>query len=112
MSVADRSLRALALTIPLLLSFGQSIPHPDDWPVYGRDSGSSRFSPLDQINTKNVAQLKRAWTYHTGETGRGWETTPIVVGGVLYLSTQNQNIVALDPETGKEIWKYRNPSPA
>ena len=79
--------------------------------MYGRDAGSSRFSPLDQINTGNVSQLKRAWTYHTEETGRGRETTPIVVGTVLYLSTHNQNIVALDSETGREIWKYRNPHP-
>ena len=64
-----------------------------------------------QINTANVSHLQRAWTYHTGEQGRSFEATPIFVDNVLYLSTQNQNIVALNPETGKEIWKYTNPTP-
>src|SRR6266481_388821 len=84
----------------------QAIPQKGDWSAYGRDPGGARYSPLDQINTKNVTQLQRAWTYHTGERGRGFETTAIVVDGVMYFSTQNQRIVALDPETGKEIWKY------
>jgi glucose dehydrogenase len=90
----------------LVPAFPQAIPQKGDWPAYGRDPGGTRYSPLDQINTKNVAQLQRAWTYHTGERGRGFETTPIVVDGIMYFSTQNQRIVALDPETGQEIWKY------
>src|SRR6266545_4161555 len=78
--------------------FAQAIPHKGDWPVYGRDPGGARYSPLDQINTKNVAQLRRAWTYHTGERGRSLETTPIMVDNVLYFSTQNQKVVALNAE--------------
>ncbi len=77
-----------------------------DWPAYGRDPGGTRYSPLDQINTTNVQRLQRAWVYHTGEPGRAFEVTPIVVDGVLYFATQNQKIVALDPETGREIWKF------
>jgi glucose dehydrogenase len=84
----------------------QAVPQKGDWPIYGRDSAGTRYSPLDQINTKNVMQLQRAWVYHTRERGRAFETTPIVVDNVLYFSTQNQKIVALDPETGTEIWKY------
>jgi glucose dehydrogenase len=106
-----RSIWVGLLAGSLLSGLSQSVPQDGDWPIYGRDPGGSRFSPLDQINTSNVSQLKRAWTYHTGEEGRSFETTPIVVDNVLYLSTQNQNIVALDPETGKQIWKYNNPSP-
>jgi quinoprotein glucose dehydrogenase len=87
-------------------AFPQAVPQKGDWPVYGRDPGGARYSPLDQINTKNVTRLERAWTYHTRERGRAFETTPIVVGNVLYFSTQHENIVALDPETGKEIWRY------
>jgi glucose dehydrogenase len=107
---------SFARGIPIVVAFsavllGQATPGVDDWPAYGRDQGSSRYSPLAQLNTNNVSQLKRAWTYHTGETGRGWETTPIFVGGVLYLSTQNQDIVALDPDTGKQMWRYKNPHP-
>lgn len=75
--------------------------------MLGRDPGGTRYSALSQINTTNINRLARAWTYHTGEQGRGFETVPIVVDNILYLSTQNQNIVALEPETGKEIWKYK-----
>jgi quinoprotein glucose dehydrogenase len=76
-----------------------------EWPAYGHDAGGARFSPLKQITPENVGKLRRAWVYHTGESGN-FETTPIVAGGVLYFSTQAQKIVALEPETGKEIWKF------
>jgi glucose dehydrogenase len=92
-------------------AFSQITPQNGDWPVYGHDAGGTRYSPLKQINTTNVSRLQRAWTYHTGETGRSLESTPICVHGALYFSTQNQNVVALDPITGKELWKFANPSP-
>jgi quinoprotein glucose dehydrogenase len=76
-----------------------------DWPVYGHDPGGTRFSPLAQINASNVAKLQRAWTYHTGDRG-SFETTPIVVDHVMYFTTPMQKIVAVEPETGKEIWKF------
>jgi hypothetical protein len=55
----------LALIIPAILGplLGQALPQTGDWPAYGRDPGAVRFSPLDQINTTNVSQLQRAWTY-------------------------------------------------
>lgn len=65
-----------------------------------------RYSTLTQIDTKNVTRLAPVWTYHIGEQGRQFESTPIVIGGVMYVSTQLQRIIALDPETGAEIWKY------
>jgi glucose dehydrogenase len=83
------------------LAFGQK-----DWPTYGHDPGGMRYSPLTQIGPNNVGKLRRAWTYHTGDAGTQFESTPIVVGNRLYLSTQNSRIVALEPETGKEIWAY------
>jgi quinoprotein glucose dehydrogenase len=86
--------------------YGQAVPKKGDWPVYGRDAGAMRYSPLDQIKTTNVTHLRRAWTYHTGERGRAFEVTPIMVDGVLYLSTQNEKIVALNAENAAEIWKY------
>ena len=78
----------------------------NDWPAYGHDPGGMRYSPLSQINTSNVGKLRRAWTYHTGDTGNQFESTPIVVGDRMYFSTQIGRIVALEPETGKEIWRY------
>jgi glucose dehydrogenase len=97
---------ALASAILALPACPQAAPRKGDWPAYGRDPGGTRYSPLDQINTKNVGRLQRAWVYHTRERGRAFEVTPLIVDDVLYLATQNQKIVALEPETGKEIWKY------
>src|SRR3954463_2565224 len=87
-----------------------------DWPFYGGNPGGTRFSSLQQINRENVGKLKRAWTYHTGEVNRTnqtdrhrvapFETTPLVVDGVLYLSTPSNRVVALDAETGREIWQF------
>jgi quinoprotein glucose dehydrogenase len=87
-----------------------------DWPMFNRDLAGTRFSPLTQINTTNVATLKQTWTYklrpHDGKplTGQSpselfQEITPIVVNGVMYMPAANR-IVALEPETGKEIWSY------
>src|SRR5262249_11897675 len=68
--------------------------------------GGMRYSPLNQINMSNIKKLRRAWTYHTGDSGNQFETTPIVVNGRMYLSTQTSRILALEPETGKEVWSY------
>jgi len=83
-----------------------------DWPTYGNDPGGTRYSPLAQINRENVAKLKVAWIFHTGDisdgrNGRkrsGFETTPILVDGTLYLTTPFNRVIALDPETGKQRW--------
>src|ERR1700676_1993187 len=82
-----------------------------DWPMYNRDLAGTRYSPLKQINTGNVAKLTRAWSFHlapdsttVGITG-GSEFTPIVVNDVMYLATGNR-VVALEPETGREVWRY------
>ena len=83
-----------------------------NWPAYGRDSGGTRYSPLAQITRANVTQLKVAWTYRTGEADRkavsggraSFEATPLVVDGILYLSTPFNRVIALDPETGAERW--------
>ncbi len=88
-----------------------------DWPMYRRDYAGTGYSPLSQIDTRNVGTLTQAWTFSLQSSaaapaggGRGGggvnsEATPIVIGGVLFLPTANR-IVALDSETGKEIWSY------
>jgi quinoprotein glucose dehydrogenase len=84
-----------------------------DWPYYAGDAGGSRYSPLTQINKSNVAALKIAWTYHTGDVSDGsgdrpkseFETTPIVADGTMYLTTPFNRVIALDPETGQEKWR-------
>src|SRR5580704_10360555 len=85
-----------------------------DWPYYGHDAGGTRYSPLTQINRENVTNLKVAWTFHTGDisdgSGRpkrsGLETTPILVDGILYLTSPFNRVFAVNPETGKQIWVY------
>jgi glucose dehydrogenase len=70
--------------------------------MYNRDLSGTRFSPLTQINTRNVARLKKVWSYHVPAAS---EVTPIVVNGVMYLPA-GKTVVALEPETGKEIWSH------
>ena len=99
-------LRHLAL---LLVAAG---PAPGEWRHYGGDPGGGRFSRLAQINRGNVARLGRAWTYHTGEQTRtAFEATPLVVAGVLYFTTPASRVIALEAETGKELWQF-DPHPA
>src|SRR5580698_8749156 len=88
-----------------------------DWPGYNGDPGGQRYSALTQINSKNVSKLKLAWQYGVDPTGidvssgearaaTATEAVPVMAGGLLYTPTRNRTIVALDPETGKEVWKY------
>jgi quinoprotein glucose dehydrogenase len=84
-----------------------------DWPVYGHDPGGQQYSPLKQIDVRNVAKLQVAWTYDVRPAAapapvrnHTSQATPLVVGGILYLGTPYNHIVALEPETGKKIWDY------
>ncbi|WP_425317914.1 glucose/quinate/shikimate family membrane-bound PQQ-dependent dehydrogenase [Pseudomonas nitroreducens] len=82
-----------------------------DWAHYGNTEGGSRFAALDQINRGNVDKLKVAWTYHTGDVaisdGNGAEDqlTPLQVGDKVFICTPHNNLIALDADTGKELWK-------
>src|SRR5450631_4116759 len=88
----------------------------EEWPAYGHDFGDSRYSPLSQISPANVGRLKPVWTYHMrtpDRVGRGFaasENTPLVVDGVMFVSTPYGRVVALDAETGKQIWAYAVPN--
>ena len=78
-----------------------------DWPSFGRDYTSQRFSPATQINTKNVKDLALNWAYKSGVVG-SFQTTPIVQNGIMYLSLPFNHVVALDAKTGKELWRYNH----
>lgn len=86
----------------------------DSWEYYGHDAGGTRYSPLDRITRDNVSQLTVAWTFRTGDIAdgksggkrSGFETTPIVVDGTMYLTTGFNRVIALDPETGATKWTY------
>ena len=76
-----------------------------DWTTYGGSAADDRFSPLTQINRGNVDQLKVAWTFDTGEPG-GLQTSPLIIGGILYGFTPTQKVIALDAASGKKIWTF------
>lgn len=88
----------------------------NDWAAYGRDEGGQRYSPLTQINTNNVAKLKLAWQYGLDPKAASLtgpqrvlpptEAVPIVIGNVLFTPTTQHTVVALEADTGQEIWKY------
>ncbi|MBX5461537.1 MAG: PQQ-dependent dehydrogenase, methanol/ethanol family [Steroidobacteraceae bacterium] len=78
---------------------------PDEWITIGRDYAETRFSPLRQINSSNVARLGLAWSYDPGSL-RGLEATPLVANGVLYATSDWSNVFALDARTGRELWRW------
>jgi quinoprotein glucose dehydrogenase len=112
-----RALKAILLAaVAGAALYAQGASRSAGWPSYAGDPQGRRYSPLTQITTKNVSRLKLAWQYGVAQPDAGTGSTvnavgrsqavPILVGGVLYTSTARRTIVALDPATGKEIWKY------
>ena len=87
-----------------------------DYPVYGGNKAGNRYSPLDQINTTNVKNLQVAWMYNTAETvdpnnskterPKAIQCQPIVVNGILYGTTSDLKLFALNAGTGKQLWKF------
>src|ERR1044071_10488582 len=115
-TIPHRTMASIGVHLLLLLFVSQVSAKRanSEWRYYGGDEGGSRFSPLAQINTSNVQSLKRVWTYHTGELDLGLATasfqasfscTPLLVDRVMYISTPSSRVIALDAETGRELWK-------
>lgn len=84
-----------------------------DWPAYGGTDHATRYSPLDQINVANVDELTEVWSIRTGDMpGEGAENayspenTPLKVGDRMYLCTAMNILIAVDPATGREIWRH------
>ena len=80
-----------------------------DWRAHGADSGHTQYSSLDQITTGNVSQLKVAWTYHAGDMREGRsqiQCNPLVVHGVLYATSPQLKVFALDAATGARKWVF------
>lgn len=91
------------------------------WPSHGNDPGGSKYSALDQVHRGNVQNLERAWIWQTGEapipmarvpvagqplTPGKFQGTAVMVDGTLYIATSYNQVVALDPDTGEERWRY------
>lgn len=90
-------------------------PAVTTWMHFGRDEGGRRFSSLETINPENVKQLRKAWEYHTGDldparfntfSTRGFQATPLLAQDTLYFCSPLNQVIALDPATGKEKWSY------
>src|SRR5438105_9615744 len=87
-----------------------SSKEPQHWLTYSGDYAGRRFSTLDQINTRNALSLVAKWVYQTAATGK-FETTPLVVDGILYGTGQDDRAFALDARTGRPIWQYQRQLP-
>jgi quinoprotein glucose dehydrogenase len=98
-------LAALAAPLTLLGAPTAASPANLDWPAYLGDKGRSLYSPLRQINRSNVAQLRVAWAYDTGDKGE-YQANNLIVAGVLYTATPTRKVIALDAGTGRELWKW------
>jgi quinoprotein glucose dehydrogenase len=94
---------------------GQSTPlRQVEWPLVGADQENSKFSPLADINADNVQRLRIMWQWQHGETRRedyqtvpgNFETTPLMIDGVLYVTTPYNNVAAISADTGKELWRF------
>src|SRR5262245_3570735 len=98
------------ISLPLVLAFCARAGQPTDWPAYLGDRSNSHFSPLTQINTRNVANLQVAWTCHTGGArpdGRSQiQCNPLIVDGVLYGTSPELVLFAVEAATGKELWRF------
>lgn len=100
----------LASTALALLAACSRGPADRDWPAFGGDAARTQYSPLDQITTSNVSRLQVAWTYRTGDArlpGRSQiQCNPIVVSGVLYATSPQLKVFALDAATGEQKWTF------
>jgi len=89
----------------------ESAKEPQNWLMYSGDYAGHRFSALEQINTTNAASLVPRWAYQTMGGGK-FETTPLVVDGILYATGQDDRAFALDARSGRPIWQYQRALPS
>jgi alcohol dehydrogenase (cytochrome c) len=85
-------------------------PEAGNWLMIRRTYDGQGFSPLSQINTGNVSKLRPVWVFATGEA-RVHEAAPIVNNGVMFVSTPNNQVLAIDAKSGNQLWRYRRPRP-
>ena len=103
----------VAAASPTTLPPSEAAIPASEWPAYGRTPGGSHYSPLTAITPENAPKLRKAWEYRTGDIRTDddpeettYEVTPTKIGDRLYLCTAHHIAIALDPVTGKEIWRY------
>jgi len=107
----------IALTLALALTlagFSSAAPPANSWTHYGGDPGGQRYVPHDQITPANVTRLRQVWSYRTGDLNRrpdamrssAFQATPIMVGDSLVLCSPFNELIALDPGSGAEQWRF------
>src|SRR5689334_6567648 len=101
-----RSILAFSAVVYALAFFQATTQTDVPWPMNG-GIDNIRYSPLKEINRENVSQLQVAWTYDSKDSFRASEmqSNPVVVDGVLYVTTPTLKVVAVDAANGKEIWR-------
>ena len=114
--------RAFAIAaFAVVVLFGQGVPvnydrlanadnEAGNWLMYSRTYNGWRFSPLDQVNTQNVKNLHMKWMFQ-GRHLEKFETTPLVIDGIMYLTRPENDVFALDAETGRVMWNYSHKNP-
>ena len=107
----------LVVAVGMRVAAQQGALKNGEWRRIGGDGGSTRYSPLDQINAGNVKNLKIAWTWKGDNFGSGLEikneNTPLMVDGVLYFTAgDRRSVVAADPGTGETLWVHRFVEPS
>ena len=85
-------------------------PEAANWLMYRGNYEGWGYSPLKQINSQNVGKLVPAWSYATGMT-EGHQAPPMVNNGYMYVTTPNNQVIALEAATGKELWRYKKTIP-
>ncbi|WP_256011083.1 outer membrane protein assembly factor BamB family protein [Desertivirga xinjiangensis] len=88
---------------------GKRYEHTVDWVAGGGDPGQTKYSELDEINVSNVKNLKVAWVYRSGNMSGNVQCNPLVIGGVMYVTTPAHELIAVDATNGEEIWRF-NPA--
>ena len=103
----------LALNLPFLYAAEvtsqrllEADKEPHNWLTYGGTYKAWRYSPLDQIKRSNIKKLVPVWTFQTGVVDGGFQTTPLIADGIMYITSPWNRIFAIDAATGKELWHY------
>src|SRR5215467_2796879 len=114
---APQSIPPVPTPVPAILQGYQPVtaerlknPEPGNWLMIRRTYDGWGYSPLDQITTQNVTRLRPVWGFSTGEA-RVHESAPIVNNGVMFVSTPNNQVIAIEAKTGDVLWRYRRQRP-
>ncbi len=98
---------ALLVGVMALSPIVASADDGSDWPRYHRLDNGWRYSPLGQINTDTVKNLKVAWIHQPGDIQHGLQATPIILDGIVYYVGANNNVFAVNGASGETIWHYQ-----